>query len=45
MAGSPGTAAEPRFSAIELQAIRAVFSSTLEPGATRREFQAAGLVP
>jgi hypothetical protein len=43
MAPSPGTMAQDRFSALELDAIRAVYGSGLEAGATRGDFERAGL--
>jgi hypothetical protein len=43
MAPSPGTMAQDRFSALELDAIRAVYGSGLEAGATRADFERAGL--
>jgi hypothetical protein len=36
--------AEGRFSELELEALRAVYASGLEPGATRADFQRVGLV-
>jgi hypothetical protein len=44
MADPPGTEAEGRFSDLELEAFRAVYASSLEPGATRGDFIRAGLV-
>jgi hypothetical protein len=44
MADPPGVTATGRFSEIERQALRAVYESSLEPGATRADFQRAGLV-
>jgi hypothetical protein len=44
MADPPGVTAVARFSTIELQALRAVYESSLEPGATRADFQRARLV-
>jgi len=44
MADPPGRTAAGRFSELELQAIRAVYASGLEPGATRADFQRVGLV-
>jgi len=43
MAPSPGTMAQDCFSALELDAIRAVYGSGLEAGATRGDFERAGL--
>jgi hypothetical protein len=36
--------AMPRFSDLELQAVRTLYASALEPGATRADFVRAGLV-
>jgi hypothetical protein len=43
MAPSPDTMAQDRFSSLELDAIRAVYASGLEAGATRVDFERAGL--
>jgi hypothetical protein len=43
MAPSPGTMAQDRFSSLELDAFRAVYESGLEAGATRADFERAGL--
>lgn len=39
-----GSEVQDRFSALELDAIRAVYAANLEPGATRQTFRDAGLI-
>jgi len=44
MAPTAGALPQDRFSLLELEAIRAVYASSLEPGATREDFRRAGLI-
>src|SRR5262249_51784788 len=44
MAPTAGALPQDRFSVLELEAIRAVYASSLEPGATREDFRRAGLI-